>query len=68
MKKLVDPSAEMMRALELLAGVLRAQGIDVESLKGPDRPPPASVVPTYLPHPKWKEQENLSKKLGRGDS
>ena len=41
----VDPSADMIRAMELLARVLGAPGIDVESLKGQFRPPPAPVVP-----------------------
>ena len=41
----VDPSAEVIRT-ELLAGVLGAPGIDVESLEGQFRPPPAPAVPT----------------------
>ena len=51
---MVDPSAEMIRAIELLGGVLGAQGIDVESFKKgqfrplplPLPPPPAPAVPT----------------------
>ena len=45
--QVVDPSAEMIRATELLTGVLGAQGIDAESLIEQFRPPPALVVPTF---------------------
>ena len=47
------PGAEKIRAIELSAGILWAQGVDVEGLKSSFRPPSVPMIPVLPSDVSW---------------